>query len=330
MGQNKRYFWLDGRSEIIQPYVKGGGILSSPLFLIWRTFMRELVFPVPHEYDGIRLKSFLRGYCGLSTRLMIKLKRVPLGITNNGLHATVIDILKAGDMVRILMPDDEKQLEPVNLPLSVLYEDCDVLIVDKPADMTMYPAPGHDSNSLANAVAAHFLNSGQKLAFRPVYRLDKDTTGLVVLAKNAYVAACLAGAIEKLYIAVCEGMLTGSGMINEPIGLKEGHRIQRAVTPHGERAVTKWRSICCEKEHSFVVIKLETGRTHQIRVHLSHLGHPLAGDDMYGGSLDFIARQALHCGRVRFIHPVTKQKMQFTCDLPGDIQNLLNVCDLKN
>jgi 23S rRNA pseudouridine1911/1915/1917 synthase len=153
---------------------------------------------------------------------------------------------------------------------------------------------------------------------------------LVLLAKNPFAAACLAGSVEKEYFAVCEGELFGSGEIDEPIGLKEGHRIQREVNLSGERAVTKWKSLCVSGNHSFVVLKLETGRTHQIRVHLSHIDHPLAGDDMYGGSLDFIARQALHCGKIRFLHPVTKQNLEFACRLPDDMEKLLEACHMES
>lgn len=261
---------------------------------------------------------------------MIKLKREPAGITVNGLHAIVTDTLKAMDIVRLLMPDDEKQPEPASLPVFVVYEDDDVLILDKPANMPMYPTPGHNCDSLANAAAAYFLEHDKKIAFRPIYRLDKDTTGLVVLAKNPYAAARLAHAVKKEYFAVCEGELCGSGVIDRPIGLKEGHRIQRAVTPKGERAVTRWRALCSAAGHSLVSLELETGRTHQIRVHLSNAGHPLAGDDMYGGSLALIARQALHCKKIRFIHPFTNKEMCFNSELPGDIQILLNSCGVKN
>ncbi len=291
--------------------------------------MRELSFTVPNEYGGIRLKSFLRGYCSVSSRLMIKLKREPMGITNNGQHAIVTDTLKAGDIVRLLMPDDLKQAEPVSLPLTVVYEDRDILIVDKPANMPMYPTPGHDYDSLANAVAAYYMNQNEKLAFRPVYRLDKDTTGLVVLAKNSYCASRLSGRLQKEYTAICEGELSGSGIINDPIGIKAGHRIQREVTPNGESAITNWQSLCGGNHHTLVLLQLKTGRTHQIRVHLSHLGHPLAGDDMYGGSLLLIDRQALHCGSVSFVHPVTMQNLYFTCDLPADMKNLLIVCGMQ-
>jgi 23S rRNA pseudouridine1911/1915/1917 synthase len=292
--------------------------------------MRELVFPVPKDYDGIRLKNYLRSYCGVSARLMTKLKRQPLGITNNGCHAIVTDILKAGDIVGIRMLDDEKQIEPVAHPLSVVYEDDDLLVVNKPSDMPMYPSPGHDQDSLANAVSAYYEKNGQKIGFRPVYRLDKDTTGLVVLAKNSFVAAYLAGSIKKVYYAICEGELSGSGVIDNPVAIKKGHGIQREVSKKGEKAVTNWKVLSSSKGYSLLALELETGRTHQIRVHLSHFGYPLAGDDMYGGSTDRIARQALHCGKACFSHPITKDNMELSCEFPSDMQHMLQDCNMES
>jgi 23S rRNA pseudouridine1911/1915/1917 synthase len=291
-------------------------------------FMRQLSFTVPKEYDGIRLKSFLRGYCGVSSRLLVKLKREPMGITKNGFHTIVTVPLQAGDIIGLLMPDDDKQIEPVQLPLQIVYEDSDLLIADKPADMPMYPCPGHDCDSLANAVASYYLSNNEKLAFRPVYRLDKNTSGLVVLTKNAYCAARLAGSIQKTYMAICEGKLSGSGIIDRPIGLKEGSKIQREVTPEGKSAVTEWKAVFCNGEHTYLTLVLKTGRTHQIRVHLSSIGYPLAGDDMYGGSTGEIGRQALHCGQISFLHPVTMQNLRFDCDLPQDMQKLLLECSV--
>ena len=291
--------------------------------------MRELSFFVPNEYDGIGLKSFLRSYCGISSRLMIRLKREPMGITRNGLHAIVTETLKAGDAVHVRMPEDHKLHEPLSLPLAVVYEDSDLLIVNKPANMPMYPTPGHDRDSLANVAAAYFSSKGERLAFRPVYRLDKDTTGLVLLAKNPYCAARLAAKIEKEYIAVCEGAICGKGMISAPIGLKAGHKIQREVTVGGDRAVTLWKELEGGKGHTLLALQLKTGRTHQIRVHMAHIGHPLAGDDMYGGSLQLIQRQALHCMSIHFIHPVTKSELNLFCGLPEDMQALLRICGMK-
>jgi pseudouridine synthase, RluA family len=291
--------------------------------------MRELSFPVPDGYDGIRLKNFLRGCCGVSSRLMIRLKREPMGITRNGLHAIVTETLYGGDIIRLRMPDDIKQQEPAEAPLITVYEDDDLLIVNKPAYMPMYPSPGHDRDSLANVFSARCLQREERIAFRPVYRLDRDTTGLVVLAKNPYSAARLAGQIGKEYIAVCEGELSGTGEIDAPIARKEGHGIQREVAPHGETAVTRWCSLGVGSGYSLLALELETGRTHQIRVHLSYLGHPLAGDDFYGGRIALITRQALHCGSVSFMHPYSGRAMHFDCALPEDMAALLFSCGIQ-
>ena len=289
--------------------------------------MRRLTFEVSPEFDGIKVKSFLRGYCGLSARLLVKLKRQPNGLTVNGVLVRTIDILHSGDIICITMLDDDKQLEPNALPIRIAYEDEDVLVVDKPCDMPMYPSPGHDCDSLANAVAAYFMDNGEKLAFRPVYRLDKDTSGFVVIAKNAYAAAKLAVTVKKEYTAICEGILSGSCTIDSPIQIKEGHSIQREVGQNGVRAVTHWQANGSGKEHTLLTLCLETGRTHQIRVHLSHIGHPLAGDDMYGGSLRLIGRQALHCAQVSFLHPVTAKPISLASTLPCDMEALAFACN---
>ncbi len=200
--------------------------------------MRILNFSVPPDYDGVRLKGFLHGFCGLSVRQFARLKRLPGGVLRNGRPVIATDLLRAGDSVRVAFPDDEKFQAPVPLPFSAIYEDEDVLVAEKPAGMPMYPAPGHDRDSLANAAACHWLRSGRQFSFRPVYRLDKDTTGLVVLAKHPFAAYRLSGRVEKLYLAVCEGRLPGGGRIDGPIGLMPGHTVQRAVVPGGAAAAT--------------------------------------------------------------------------------------------
>lgn len=291
--------------------------------------MREIEFLVPKQYAGVTLRGFLRGFVGLSARQTAKLKRQRDGICRNREPVTAPDLLKAGDSIILTFPDDKKISLPSPLPLPMIYEDKDLLIVDKPAFMPMYPCPGHDSDSLANAAAFLQVSSGVRYAFRPVYRLDKDTTGLVLLAKNPFAASKLAGSVRKTYLAVCEGHLAGSGLIDLPIGLKPGHSIQRAVEPNGQKAVTRWHIIAADEKHSLVAVRLKTGRTHQIRVHFSAAGHPLAGDDMYGGSLERIGRQALHCAEIRFFHPVTGKVMRFSSSLPNDMQSLLH-CRNKN
>lgn len=288
--------------------------------------MREIRFSVPEQYDGVTLRGFLRSFVKLSARQTAKLKRQPGGILRNGEPVIAPDLLNAGDSIVLTFPNDEKFMPPAPLSLSVIYEDEDLLVVDKPPFMPMYPCPGHDGDSLANAVAYLQIPKGGDYAFRPIYRLDRDTTGLVLLAKNSYAASRLAGNVRKTYLAVCEGYFTGSGLIDRPIGLKPGHSVQRAVMPQGQRAVTRWRSLFAGERHSLVAVRLKTGRTHQIRVHFSAAGYPLAGDDMYGGSRDFIGRQALHCARISFLHPVTGKRMLFSSPLPDDMRALLSEC----
>lgn len=285
--------------------------------------MRRLVFSVPPEYVGTSLKGFLSSFCRLSVRQTAKLKRVPGGICRNGFPASTPEILKTGDRIALTFPDDRKIPEPAFLPLPVAYEDRDLLVVKKPAFMPMVPSPGHDRDTLANAVAWLEKERGESFAFRPVFRLDRDTTGLVVLAKNAYAASRLSGKVSKLYLAVCDGRLEGEGKIQLPVGRKPGHTIQRAVIPGGKPAVTLWRSLRAGNSHSLLALKLRTGRTHQIRVHLSALGHPLSGDTMYGGEVSGIGRQALHCCRILLRHPVTGRRLCLKSGLPEDMRSLI-------
>jgi 23S rRNA pseudouridine1911/1915/1917 synthase len=286
--------------------------------------MRKIEFVVPDQYDGVTLKGFLRSYVGLSARQTAKLKRLQNGITRNGIKVIAPDLLHAGDCIQICFPDDEKIPEPVPCIVPVVYEDDDLLVVDKPASMPMYPCPGHNCDSLANAVAFHQGTTGEKYAFRPVYRLDRDTTGLVLITKNPFSAEKLSGKVRKTYFAVIEGVLTGSGIINRPIGLKPGHTIQRAVVSTGIPAITLWRAVRSLSGYSLVAVRLNTGRTHQIRVHFSSIGHPLAGDDMYGGKTDIISRQALHCAEIRFSHPITGKAMRFRSKFPDDMLACIN------
>ena len=156
-----------------------------------------------------------------------------------------------------------------------------------------------------------------------LYRLDRNTSGIMVLAKHAYGAAALAGKMEKEYVAVCEGFLSGHETIDQPIGLEPGSKIKRAVCPNGERAITEWNAVRSENGYTLLQVHLKTGRTHQIRVHMAWLGHPLAGDDLYGGNTSLIARQALHCKTVSFFHPVQKKAIVLKSSFPDDFQALL-------
>ena len=316
MGQIGRQAKLDSRSKII-PWRQ-----KCRLFYYERKgdSLRELTFVVPKQYDGAKLKSFLRGPCEVSVGILTRLKWVYDGITINGEHAYVTKTIFDGDVVRLKLPETESNVEPYPLPLSIVYEDPDVMVINKPSFMPVYPTPGHDRDSLANAVAYEMERRGEEFAFHPIYRLDKNTSGLLVLAKHCYSASLLAFGVEKRYYAICEGVLQGADTIDAPIRLKEGHGIQREVGEGGQKAVTHWKALETKNHHTLLEISLETGRTHQIRVHFSAIGHPLAGDDMYGGSRESLSRQALHCGYAAFQHPVTKEVMEFRLPLPKDLE----------
>lgn len=290
--------------------------------------MREetyrLDFTVPREYSGAPLKAFLRRGCGMSARLLTLLKQTDHGILINGAPARTVDVVLVSDKITIHMPPESCTVPPVSLPLPVVYEDGHLLVLDKPAGMPVHPTScGHTEDTLANAVSFYMMQKGEQYAFRPINRLDKDTTGLVLVAKEPFSAYQLANHVEKTYLAVCEGALSGSGTVDAPIKIKEGHTIEREVSHSGKKAVTHYTSLQTLAGHTLLRLRLETGRTHQIRVHMAYLGHPLAGDDMYGGSLDWIGRQALHCAQMCFTHPVTGAPLELSAPLPADMERLL-------
>lgn len=249
------------------------------------------------------------------------LKRTPMGITRNGEHCRSVDILRKGDRVMLRIPESGGcRPEPnhaVHVP--VVYEDEDIIVYDKPPNMPVHQSPGHYEDSLANAFAAGFPNT----AFRAVNRLDKDTSGLCLAAKSRIGANISHENISKLYYAVCCGRITEPVRVDEPIGREDGSAIKRMVRNDGKRAVTNVYPLSGNDKYTLLKIILETGRTHQIRVHLSHIGFPLAGDSLYGGDMSYISRQALHCGEMNFIHPVSGKEICLFAPLPEDISKIV-------
>lgn len=279
--------------------------------------MHVLEYSVLPEFDGISVQRYVRGVLGFSARMLTKQKHLENGLLKNGWPCRSVDILRTGDRLSLTLPEEQGVYPAVSIPITVLFETEDHLAVDKPAGMPVHPSPGHDLDSLLNAAAFYFQETGQNCLFRPLYRLDKDTSGVVLLGKHR--AAVSSAQVEKRYFAVCEGKLSGSGTVELPIGLKEGSKIVRECG-HGEAAVTLWRAIASSDDHTLLSIKLETGRTHQIRTHLSHEGYPLAGDDLYGGSRKLIGRQALHCGWVHLSGSAFSVDTQLISEFPPDIR----------
>lgn len=288
--------------------------------------MRSIEYTVTDYFDGKKVFNFLRGYVKISVRLLRSLKTIPDGIMLNGKQARTIDIIHSGDIIRLNIPADESSSVsiPVDYPLDIIYEDEDLLIVNKPGNLAMHETHNHQGDTLANAVAGYLLKKDKPSAFRAIGRLDKGTSGLVVCALNSHVAARLSGKIKKQYLAVASGCYTKDGTIDKPIFRPDPMKTYRTADDRGDRAVTHYTVLEKGDNYSLLRIDLETGRTHQIRVHFAFLGTPLYGDRMYGTEHEVIGRQALHCGEVTFIHPVTGEKIELKAELPEDMTELLS------
>ncbi|MBQ6020978.1 MAG: RluA family pseudouridine synthase [Clostridia bacterium] len=284
---------------------------------------RTLQYVVPPEYDGRKVLQVLRGIAGLSSRMMITLKNTPGGITRGGELIRTIDRVRAGDVITLTLPNETSEIEPIPIPLDILYEDADLLVTDKPAGLAMHPTHNHQGDTLANGVAAYLAEKGESAVFRAVGRLDKCTSGVVICAKNAFAAAALGGKLRKTYLALPGGYFEGSGTIDKRIYRPDPMKTLRAVGREGEEAVTDWQSLRPGRVCSLVRVLPRTGRTHQIRVHFASLGAPLLGDEMYGGSREHISRAALHCEEVRLTHPVTGVEMQFSAPMPEDMRSVV-------
>lgn len=279
--------------------------------------MRELKLTVPAEFDGVQAQVFLKAR-GFSRRALIRLKQSG-GLTRNGELLRTVDVVRAGEELCVTLSDDSESAEPnaaLNAP--VIYEDEDIVVFNKPPYMPVHPSIRHRGDTLANLFAAMYPG----LPFRPINRLDRNTSGLCVCAKNQYAASVLSGTLSKVYYAVTCGTPPGDA-VDAPIGRAGDSIITRCVTADGQRAVTHYERAGGSSVHPLLRVTLETGRTHQIRVHLSHVGFPLCGDEMYGGDMSEIERHALHCGEVSFTQPVTGEKITLTAPLPEDMSELI-------
>lgn len=285
--------------------------------------METVYFTIPTEYDGASVQTFLRQACGFSWRTVVRLKHNDGGITVDGERRRSIDPVYAGERLRLCFPEDAVRIDGADIPLSVVYEDDAVLVVDKPPYLAVHPSAGKPEPTLANAVVGYFERQGQPLSFRPVNRLDRNTSGLLLAAKNPHVAFAMAHKAEKTYLAIVLGELHGNGTINEPIRVKEGCCITREVGEGGKESVTHYEALATDGEVSLVRLRLETGRTHQIRVHMSWLGYPLAGDTMYGTDETVMPRHALHCAEMAFLHPMTGEPITLRSPLPEDMLSCL-------
>ena len=284
---------------------------------------RKMAFTVPESYDEKKVISYLKGEVKISARLLKVLKRTENGITLNGEHIRTIDPIHTGDILAVDIPCPDGEIAPVEMPLDVLYEDDDLIIINKSPFLACHPTHNHQGDTLANALVYHLQSLGKPTMFRAVGRLDKGTSGIVICALNKHCASFVPRTVSKEYYAVVGGCLEDTGTIDAPIYRPDPMKTLRAVGEGGDRAVTHWTVIKKNDSRSYVRINLETGRTHQIRVHFASLGMPLAGDSMYGTDPEGLGHQLLHCGKVTFTHPVTRQQMTVTAPLPEDMRRVV-------
>lgn len=266
----------------------------------------------------------------ISTRLKNKLIKKNMLFLNNTTCDTRAPV-KVGDklIIDFNYEEDNSNIVPNGMDLDIIYEDDWLLIVNKPSGIAIHPSILHFNNSLSNGIRFYFDKIGLKKKIRPVNRLDKDTSGLVIFAKCEYIQECLSlqmqeGILKKEYLCLVSGTINQkSGTINLPIARKEGSIMERCIDEKGKQAITHYKVIKEFKNYSLVECRLETGRTHQIRLHMASIGHPLLGDTLYGTSSSLISRQALHSYKIKFIHPITKKEIELIAKLPQDINTCI-------
>lgn len=291
--------------------------------------IRKLEFEIDESFHTKTVLTFLKAQ-GFSSRIIKDIKYNPHGILIRNKKVTVQKQLKRGDKLTVYIREKEQtSVVPRALPLDIVYEDRDVIVCNKPPFMATHPSQDNFDSTLANALAYYFKQKNDDCIIRSVNRLDKNTSGIILIAKNALAAGILSDdlrekKIEREYIAIVEGKVGCDGTVDAPIARAEGSTIKRCVDfEKGERAVTHYSVLKSAENFSCIKLKLETGRTHQIRVHMSHIGHAVVGDFLYGTEfLGGIERHALHSANITFTHPITKQKMYFEAPLPKDMEKL--------
>lgn len=291
---------------------------------------RTFIYNISEEYANLSIHEFLK-ILGYSRHVIITLKTNPQSVILNERQVFLNTIMKENDILKIVYIENasSKNIISVNIPLDIVYEDEDIILINKPANMPIHPSIEHYEDTIANALMYYFNKQNKDFVFRCINRLDTDTTGLVLIAKHALSASILSAGMTKRqihreYIAAVSGITPPKGRICAPIARKKDSIIERCVDfENGEYAVTNYERICSKNNYSLIRLKLETGRTHQIRVHMNYIGHPLPGDYLYNPVYDKINRQPLHSHKLSFIHPISKKAMEFEAKLPEDFKVFL-------
>ena len=302
--------------------------------------MKEFRFEIEQEYDGTRIDRYISHNIDSLTRSYLQ-KMIKEGcVTANGKPVKPSYSLKAGDQIAFTLPESiEPNIEAEDISLDIIYEDEDLLIVNKPKDMVVHPAAGHYTGTLVNAIMFHCKGnlSGINGVMRPgiVHRIDKDTSGSLIICKNDLAHNGIAEqlkdhSIKRIYHAIVYGELTEDGTVDKPIGRDPKDRLKMAVVPNGKSAVTHFHVLKQLKGYTYISCRLETGRTHQIRVHMASIGHPILGDEVYASGRKSAVKcqgQTLHAKTIGFTHPRTGEYMEFDTELPQYFQHLLKILE---
>ena len=289
---------------------------------------------VSQEFSGKSLNDFLKYELQLSSALIKKAKRIENGICVNGKLTFVNEKVNLGDKVEVIIETDDEKSENIplcDIPLDIIFEDEHLLVINKQGKIPTHPSLNNYDVSVAGAVMNYYKKQGLNFVFRPVNRLDKGTSGLMVIAKSPHIHELLknamhTGELSREYFALVCGNVENDGTVNAPIFREDNSIIKRMVDSRGVEAITHYTVVKRFNDKTLVSLKLETGRTHQIRVHMAHIGHPLYGDFLYGEEREDLSRPALHSYKLTLKHPMNQEKLEFQIPLEKDIEKILKMC----
>lgn len=283
-------------------------------------------YEINSKDHGRSIKDYLMNK-DYSRKLIIAIKHHGLLIINNK-KVNANTLLKENDVLKVYMPEEKigKCMDPEDMDIDIVYEDDYMLVINKKSGIPCIPTKRHQNNTLANGIMGHYKKNNIKSTVHFVNRLDKNTSGLLIIAKSRFLHHLFTKYMDNIkrnYLCVVEGNLYGSGTINKNIARENDLGIKRIISDEGKVAITHYKVLKNYEDKTLIEVKLETGRTHQIRIHMSSIGHPLIGDELYGGNLDLLNRQALHCYKLEFIHPIYKENLSFQVNLPVEIEKAL-------
>ena len=292
---------------------------------------RRLELPITPELAGVKVDTLLKKHLGLSGTVVRRVKWLEDGILVDGRRVNTRFVPQEGQVLSVRLSDPERRsgIVPAPGPLDIVYEDEDIIILNKAPGVPVHPGPGHFSDTIGNFLLNYYDSMGIEADFHPVHRLDRGTSGLLAVAKHPHAQEVLKNQLHtpdfrRVYLAVCQGVPSPTaGVVDAPLGSKPGSLVEQMVRPDGKEARTRYETLEVYGDHTLLRLELYTGRTHQIRVHMAHLGHPLTGDFLYGNEApELIGRPALHSAELTLRHPVTGELLSFRAPMPEDMERL--------